>query len=317
VTMFVGYFRDRLAIEWFWAGNFFLLLGGGSPVALQMFFTILADVVSEEQRAFVFFQATAAGLIATVAGVPLAAWLLAYSVWLPMWIGFGFIACGAALMFALPETLDLQRPDHALSGERERLLQPENEVNDDDEVQKPLHRSFSSKSLGHVLKRMEESSFVFKSPLLCVLAFTFLGQRLSKDPLTLLFQLASKRFGWSLKVASLLIPLTAIVNFVLLVVILPAIYAVLTRKTSLAPTARDLVVARGSVVFSIMGSFGIAFSDLPWLMIISTIIFSLGAGFSGAVRSLLTSLVEPSQISRLYGVLAIVETIGALVAARR
>jgi MFS family permease len=46
----VGYFSHYIAIEWFWAGNAFLLIGGGSVVARATFFTILADVASEEVR---------------------------------------------------------------------------------------------------------------------------------------------------------------------------------------------------------------------------------------------------------------------------
>ena len=46
----VGYFSNYIAIEWFWAGNAFLLIGGGSSVARSMYFAILADVASEERR---------------------------------------------------------------------------------------------------------------------------------------------------------------------------------------------------------------------------------------------------------------------------
>lgn len=47
---FVGYFSNFFAIEWFWAGNVFLFIGGGSQVARSTFFTILADVASEDRR---------------------------------------------------------------------------------------------------------------------------------------------------------------------------------------------------------------------------------------------------------------------------
>lgn len=63
-------------------------------------------------------------------------------------------------------------------------------------------------------------------------------------------------------------PLVSLTNFGLLVFALPAIYAVLAKKTSLAPSTRDLVVARGSNLFYVIGSIGIAFSDIPSLLII-------------------------------------------------
>lgn len=37
-------------MKWFWAGNAFLLIGGGPAVVNNMFFIILADVTSEEER---------------------------------------------------------------------------------------------------------------------------------------------------------------------------------------------------------------------------------------------------------------------------
>lgn len=46
----VGYFSHYIALEWYWAGNAFLFIGGGSAVARATYFTILADVASEEIR---------------------------------------------------------------------------------------------------------------------------------------------------------------------------------------------------------------------------------------------------------------------------
>lgn len=42
-------------------------------------------------------------------------------------------------------------------------------------------------------------------------------------------------------------------------------------------------------------------------------IFACGVGFPGAARSLVTSLVHPDEVSRLYAVLAVAETVGSLI----
>jgi hypothetical protein len=118
------------------------------------------------------------------------------SVWLPMLIGGGIVIFGTLFIFFIPETLDrgqVHRPSG--HGEQERLLPPSAAEQEEDEDEAPA--SFS-KSLSGILLRIEESRFVFKSPLLCVLAFTFLVRRLDRDSVQLLFQLASKRFNWSL-----------------------------------------------------------------------------------------------------------------------
>jgi hypothetical protein len=42
------------------------------------------------------------------------------------------------------------------------------------------------------------------------------------------------------------------------------------------------------------------------------LIYASGAGFSAALRSLVTSLVHPDEVSRLYTVLAVIETVGQI-----
>ena len=46
----IAFFSHYIAIEWYWAGNVFLLIGGGASVARAMYFAILADIASEETR---------------------------------------------------------------------------------------------------------------------------------------------------------------------------------------------------------------------------------------------------------------------------
>jgi len=46
----IVYFNQVFNVKWFWAGNAFLLVGGGPAVVNNMFFIILADVTSEEER---------------------------------------------------------------------------------------------------------------------------------------------------------------------------------------------------------------------------------------------------------------------------
>lgn len=45
-----GYFDTFFDIRWIWSANLFTLIGGGSAVARTMYYTIIADVVAEEQR---------------------------------------------------------------------------------------------------------------------------------------------------------------------------------------------------------------------------------------------------------------------------
>ena len=93
------------------------------------------------------------------------------------------------------------------------------------------------------------------------------------------------------------------------------IYSVLGSRFGLRPSSKDLVVARGSLVFHILGALAIAFPAGPSFLIFGTFIFACGDGHVSASRSLLTSFVHPDQVSRLYAVLAIMMTIGSMVMA--
>lgn len=57
-----------------------------------------------------------------------------------------------------------------------------------------------------VIRKVEESRFIFASPMLIALAVTFLVQSMHGSSIQLLFQFASERFHWSLADVSLLYP---------------------------------------------------------------------------------------------------------------
>ncbi|TGO38156.1 hypothetical protein BHYA_0080g00040 [Botrytis hyacinthi] len=308
----ICYFDTFFDIRWIWSANLFTLIGGGSAVARTMYYTIIADVVAEEQRATVFFQIVAASLIATLAGVPLAWWLIKVSsLRVPMMAAVLFVLLGALLVLVLPETLHLREhlsisspdPDQA----RGEAMENESSSSDDEGA-----LTFSKKNWSMLLENLEESRFVFTNPKLLALSAAFLVQSLHGIMNQFLLQLASKRLGWTLADASFLIPLASITNFVQLVLVLPAIYAILSRF-HLQTAVKDLMVSRGSALLMVLGALGLAVSPARGLFVLSTIIFSLGMGLYPAIRSLLTDLVDPTQVSRLYGVLAVMDTIGGMV----
>jgi len=49
-TLGVAYWSESVDIRWFWAGNLFLFVGGGSSVIKAMFYAMIADVAVEERR---------------------------------------------------------------------------------------------------------------------------------------------------------------------------------------------------------------------------------------------------------------------------
>lgn len=140
----------------------------------------------------------AASLIATLAGVPLAWWLMKISnPRVPMMISVLFLFLGALIVLVLPETLHLREhlsissPDPDLA--REEVTEHEGSSIDDEGA-----LSFSKKNWTMLLEKFEESRFVFTNRKLLALSATFLVQSLHGMMNQFLLQLASKRLGWTL-----------------------------------------------------------------------------------------------------------------------
>ena len=78
-------------------------------MAGAMVWTIIADVIPVSERTTMFNQVNALALSFGVSVQPVSAYLLNYDPWLPMWIGFGFLAAGTLSVLLIPETLRLQQ----------------------------------------------------------------------------------------------------------------------------------------------------------------------------------------------------------------
>lgn len=104
-------------------------------------------------------------------------------------------------------------------------------------------------------------------------------------------------------------------NVVVLLVFLPVLSTVITRKTKLKVLERDLYLTRGSIIFMTLGTFSMAFAAVPWLCITSLIIMSMGYGFNAQSRALLNAIVEPHTIATLNTTIGLIEMLIGLGAA--
>jgi len=106
-------------------------------------------------------------------------------------------------------------------------------------------------------------------------------------------------------------PIGSVANFVILIFALPYLYHLLANR-NVSSMTKDLVVMRGSLIFMIIGSLVIAWGPLPGIFCTGVIITAGGIGLWSALRSLATSLVHPDQVSRLYAIMAVGDTLGAM-----
>lgn len=96
-------------------------------------------------------------------------------------------------------------------------------------------------------------------------------------------------------------------------VLLPALHKVLTKR-EVNSQGKDLLISRISVGLFAIGSLVISFAPVIALAALGIVIFALGSGFSPAARSLATTFVHQDQAGLLYTAMAIMQTIGGLVA---
>lgn len=127
----------------------------------------------------------------------------------------------------------------------------------------------------------------------------------------ILLQFVSTRFPITLSTVSLLLPAIAVINFVVLM--LPA-FNNTSFNTATNPVQKDLTIARISIICLSTGLICMSVSPNFAALIASSALYAFGAGYVPASRSLVTSLVEKKETGRLYGVLGILNTIGAVVA---
>lgn len=100
----------------------------------------------------------------------------------------------------------------------------------------------------------------------------------------------------------------------LLAVILPIASQTLVRRTTLSAQARNLWLARISVLMSTIGCFTIGLSETEGFMYIGVGLFALGYGYSPLIRSLLASVIDKRHFSTMYTTISIFETMGSVVA---
>ncbi|KAF3020670.1 hypothetical protein E8E14_013045 [Neopestalotiopsis sp. 37M] len=302
-----------LPLHYVLLSSMFYLIGGGPTTATTLLTTVVTDVVPPELRATVFLYRFCPTLVADLVVAPITAALMAIDLWIPLLLSVAIQGLGALLVvLTVPETLPISKVEDDID-EREDL-------SEDPSVAPDKQHNVARRWLEWILDHIASFSFVTQHAAIWSLVSTFLISKVGRQASNVLFQYASKRYGWSLGQAGLLISVQAIVNLALYMAILPAIATFVLAKFS--ATSKDLLLAKGSIILSVLGAVVCTLSATPALMIIGLVLFTLGSGFSPSVRSLVTSLVEQqntdgssSDVGRLYALISAMEGIGSLVAA--
>ncbi|KAK3683070.1 hypothetical protein LTR37_020581, partial [Vermiconidia calcicola] len=294
-----------------WFSTLFGSLSGGAAMTATMCFVVLSDITPEAERASIFLRVGAFSLLASLVMPPFAAWLMAaYDPWIPCLGGTCLMICATILCLFTPETLNFrgQSRSHEESPATEAASAPP----DFAPGRKPISPNVG---LLWIKKVRSSTALLFDDWRVPVLIIPFLSHMLLGISGNLILQYLSKRYGLTFSEATLLATIRSAVVVVLLFLILPWISTRVMHVFHLSAQRKDLYLARSSQIFLAVGWILVGLSPNIPLVAISLVVFSLGQGAALLTRSFLTSLLPSHHIARVYSIISVVDTVGAMLGA--
>ena len=302
--MFVCHFWQTIPVRWVWLSASHSLLGGSTPVITSMIFVMTSDIVPENQRSTTFFWVGGCGLGTLGVGQPLSALLMERSPWVPMWLGLGLWLLAVTVACILPETLHMREQGLAPGL---RHGSPDSLSLKDDDAQGVFQRTkLTAQRFGKAASFLVEDMRVFL--LLCC----FMIGMLTQESNNVLLQYVSKRYDWSLSQATLFLSIRYGLNVFLLIVLLPLGGRLLQSGLHLSAAAKDLWLSRAGILLKLLGFLVIGAAPNVPLLGIGLVLLVSGGGTLLCMRSLITSLVEPHHIARLYNAISVLDTLGLM-----
>ncbi|RDW58813.1 MFS transporter-10 [Coleophoma cylindrospora] len=313
-TLVVCRFWQFLPLRLVWLSPIFTIIGGGAPVLFSMTYTIIADVVPENERATAFFQVMTGAFIAQIASTTLSSALMEnHSPWLPIELGYISMILAALMGSFLSETSTPHNPTpNNIEGLSSQL--PVGTVETAEVHTVPTSQDdHAVGSLAKVLQLWTSTTaFVRQELKLIMLILTFFINTVEEPTSSLTLQYISERYHLSLSRAGFVISIKAVATIIVYVLVLPGASWLLQQKFHLSEKRKDMFLARFSVIFLSLGFFIAALSPTVFGATAGFVVSTLGKGYGNIIRSLVTSLVPPGFIARLYTMITVVETFGLL-----
>ncbi|KAK2760335.1 hypothetical protein FQN54_002403 [Arachnomyces sp. PD_36] len=315
-------FPDAFPLRTLWLASLAWFIGGGPVVVFANLWTMMTDMTAEEERASVFFNIGVAMFAAQFIASLMSSWLMTSNPWIPMLIGFSIIMLGLLLALSLPETIPArvsqskEQPTVELAN-----LSPEDNGHMDSSFhansrEKPLpfpkNQSSFEDTYSRCRRYLSPYTFIFRNKGILLLLTAFFLYRLGCGSDWFLVQYISTRYSWTLAQATFLSSFKAALSIPLFLYVIPSMSRYLLR--SMKADAKDLRLAGISVLFLIIGTFGIAQASSVRVLIPSLVLQTFGSGFVFLVRSLITTLVEKEETARLFTAIEILQTGGNVLA---
>jgi MFS family permease len=294
----VCWFWQSFDIRWTWASALHGLMAGSSPVVSALFFVIVSDIVPETDRSKVFLRLGGVNLISAVCMPLLSAWLMEFTPWIPS-IGGTIFQIGAVFVtLIMPETLGFQQsPEEFAAAEQ----------------QEEATETPSSSSLKNSLtKLLAAIAFIWTDWRIPALVLSFLIHLAVIDSPPLQLQYVSTRYHLTFAEATTILTLRSVANIALLFVVLPLTAKFLTKRWGLCGQRTNLWMARASMASWALGWLVFGLSPTLLAATAGMGMTALGSGSFFLIRSFLTPLVPGHNVARLYSLISVVDTIGAM-----
>lgn len=264
-----------------------------------MFYTVLADVVPNDERATVFFQLAATFLASQMIAGPLGGAMMIGNPWIPLITSVVLLIVATLGVSILPETVHL----HDRKGANQEAAAEDDGI---PKMTKLLHKARTSLD--------EVWDFVLGNKSMAVLILSFVFVILGRFVGELLLQYATDRYGWSWSLASMVLSIRNAGSLVMLLAILPALSWLCLQRWGMTGMAKDLWIARCSGVVQIIGSLIVAGAVNGSLFSTGLVWLALGSGMSSSIRSLLNTLVEEHHVGTVNSLVGFMEGLGVIIA---
>ncbi|KAK4184894.1 major facilitator superfamily domain-containing protein, partial [Podospora australis] len=284
-----------------WLGGWWQAIGAGGATLTSIIFAQVADVCPPEKRTTVFSLMTAIDLAIQIVFIPVGAGLMEINPWIPMFTTLALDAVGLVLgRLLLPETLRTGPPN--ATAEQENTQNEDRGSKSDRDIRSQLRAFIAATSeLGSWISGNMRVVLVMGSMFCFSLAMTSDGK--------LLLQYVSKRLGWTIGKASVLLSFKAGVSLLATVIVLPVASNLLIQRMGMSEARLDRVISQTNGAFLVFGSTIIALATSWVPLIFGQIFFSLGSTFLVAGRSVVTNMVEPKHRGLAFTVLSILSPI--------
>ncbi|KAK6512034.1 hypothetical protein TWF481_000931 [Arthrobotrys musiformis] len=308
----VNMFPETFPIRYVWFGSIFMI-SGGLNLTNAMLYTMVIDVTTPLSRASTFFTIQLVGSYTPGLVMPLITSKIMENSgnWKSATYGLILASFGYIITATVPETINFQNSNEEPQPESTMdTASAEADSINSDSTTPPEKQSSWSRCKTQFNEFIESSSFVFHSPHLRILVCSLMMSMISiTRAMEVLLYYASSRYSIPISKANLLNTINSAVCISVLFC-LPFASAYLTGTLGMSSQRKDLLIARISVALFAIGWYIVGLAPTLPLAIVGLVVYTLGTGFSGSVRSLAASFVEPHHQARLNSFIAIMMAIG-------